>query len=168
MDAGNRTLVLRLLKRTFKVLAGLLVFGVSGIGLLLGLLWFEHRVETNLPLPTGSFAVGRTTYIWIDDAQDDPLAPVPGIKRELIVWIWYPSLHQSSASRAEDYLPAPWRTAVAQYRGGLISGLLDRDYALVRTHSLRDAQISPRLPLYPIVIMRAGLAALTTEYTALA
>ena len=168
MFAGYRMLVMRLVRRTFKVLAGLLILGVSGIGLLLGMLWFEHRVETNLPLPTGSFAVGRTTYTWIDDARDDPLAPAPGIKRELVVWIWYPSRHQASASRTEDYLPAPWRTAVERYRGELISGLLDRDYARVRTHSLRDAQISPRLPLYPIVIMRAGLAALTTEYTALA
>jgi dienelactone hydrolase len=161
-------MVIRLVKRILKGLAGLLILGVVGIGLLLCLLWFEHKVETPLPTPTGIFAVGRATYTWIDDVRTDRLAPSPGIKREFVVWIWYPSVHRPSESSTEDYLPAPWRAAVERYRGTLISGLLDRDYSRVRTHSLRDAEISPRLPTYPVIIMRAGLAALTTEYTTLA
>jgi dienelactone hydrolase len=38
----------------------------------------------------------------------------------------------------------------------------------VRAHSILDAEVSPRQGSYPVVLMRAGLAALTTDYTSLA
>jgi hypothetical protein len=41
------------------VLAGL---GFAGIGIILALLWMEHRTEITLPTPTGRFAVGRTIF----------------------------------------------------------------------------------------------------------
>jgi len=28
---------------------------------------------------------------WVEDKTPDPMAPVPGTKRELLVWIWYPA-----------------------------------------------------------------------------
>lgn len=51
-------------------------------------------MELSLPTPTGLFVVGRTIYDWIDDVHGDAMAPVPGTKRELLVWIWYLLLHQ--------------------------------------------------------------------------
>jgi len=56
----------------------------------LAALWLEHRTEVTLPVPTGPYAVGRVTYVWTD-ATPDTLAPVPGTRRELMVWIWYPT-----------------------------------------------------------------------------
>jgi len=51
--------------------------------------------------------------------KQDTLAPVPGTKRELLVWIWYPSA-AGQAAGMDDYVPAPMR-AVA----GPVSGPLD-------------------------------------------
>src|ERR1700682_3976517 len=119
----------RLVRRIFKGFAVLAMLGVLRVAALLGSLWLEHRTEVTLPTPTGPFAVGRAIYDWTDDDWTDDdgtddtaldtLAPVPGTKRELLVWIWYPSSAGQSVAM-DDYLPAPSRTAVEGDRGALI------------------------------------------------
>jgi len=144
------------------------LFAVVGIAALLGLLRLDHNRETTLPTPTGPFAVGRTTYAWSDAAQADALAPQPGTKRELRAWIWYPAAPRQPSQTLDDYLPAPWRTALERQSGALLTQFLTRDLSRVRAHSIRDAEVSPEHRSYPVVLMRAGLAALTTDYTTLA
>ncbi|HXO40279.1 MAG TPA: family membership [Thermoanaerobaculia bacterium] len=161
----------------------LAVSGVVVVGALLGSLWLERRSELTLPTPTGSFAVGRAIYDWKDDAGVDRLAPVPGTKRELLVWIWYPSAPGPSAA-IDDYVPAWMRTArtgrapragraagaaraAAGPPGGLL-GFLTRDLSKVRGHSARDADVSPRPRTFPVVVMRAGASAFVVSYSTLA
>ena len=156
-----------LLKWLARVLKALLLLVVIGIPLLFLTLWIEHKTTLTLPATTGRFAVGRTTYVWTNNAQTDELAPSPDTKRELFVWIWYPSAANSPAPPAE-YLPAAWRDASKQYSGILLSDFLTRDLAKVRVHSKADPEIAPDLPKYPVVIMRTGAGALTVDYTVLA
>jgi predicted dienelactone hydrolase len=158
----------RLARRIFKGFAVLAMLGVLGVGALLGALWLEHTTETTLPTPTGSFAVGRAIYDWTDDANLDMLAPVPGTKRELLVWIWYPSASGQSAARTSDYLPAPLRAAVERARPAVITKFLTRDLSKVHTHSIPDSDVSPQQRSFPVVIMRAGASAEVTNYTTLA
>jgi predicted dienelactone hydrolase len=160
--------VTEFLRVIFKVIAGGAVFAVVGVAVLLGSLWLDHTGETTLPAPTGTFAVGRTTYVWSDAAQVDPVAPQPGTHRQLVAWIWYPAAPKQSGQTYDDYLPAPWRTALARHGGVLITQFMNRDLSRVRTHSIRDADVSPQQRTYPVVMMRAGLAKLTTSYTTLA
>jgi dienelactone hydrolase len=101
-------------------------------------------------------------------AADRTLAPQPGTKRELFAWIWYPAAPRKPSQETDDYLPASWRTAVEQQRGRLINLLLARDLSRVRTHSVKDAELSPQEHAYPVVLMRAGLSGLVTGYTSLA
>jgi hypothetical protein len=157
----------RLIKLFFKGLATLVLFGVLGLAVLLALLWREHKTEITLPAPTGQFAVGRTTYTWIDKAETDVLALSSGAKREVVAWIWYPSAAATSAAPAE-YLPAAWRSALAKYSGVLMSQFMTRDLSMVRAHSTADPDVSPEQRFYPVVIMRAGGGALTTDFTTLA
>jgi predicted dienelactone hydrolase len=154
--------------RVIKAMAGLALFAVVAIAVLLGLMWLDHNRETTLPTPTGPFAVGRTTYVWSDPAHLDPMAPLPGTKRELFAWIWYPAVPPQPSQTVDEYLSAPWRTALERQSGVLFTQFLTRDLSRVRTHSIRDAEVSPQERSYPVVIMRAGLAALTTDYTSLA
>jgi dienelactone hydrolase len=142
------------------VLATAAVVGLGG----LGALWLEHRTEITLPTPTGSFAVGRAIYDWTD-ANPDPLAPVPGTKRELLVWIWYPAATGQSVTLA-DYVPAQMQAATRP--SGALLQLLTRDVSKVRGHSLRDAAVSLQQPSYPVVIMRAGASAGVSSYSTLA
>src|ERR1700737_1296377 len=126
----------------------LVILGVLGVGLLLASLWLEHRTETTLPTPTGSFSVGRAIYAWADEGHSDTLAPVPGTKRELVVWIWYPSAAGQSAALMDDYLPAPLRAAVERDRGPLIGDFLTRDLSRVHAHSIHNADVPPQQRSY--------------------
>ena len=97
-----------LLRRMLRAFAAIAMLGCLAIGALLAFLWLEHRSKVTLPIPTGSFSVGRTIRDWTDSVDVDPLAPVPGTRRELLVWIWYPSATGHSAV-ADDYLPLELR-----------------------------------------------------------
>src|ERR1700675_4177510 len=156
-----------LIKGFLKSIAAVALFAIVGLMVLFGLLRREHKTEITLPEPTGHFTVGRTTYAWVNNAETDELAPSPGAKREVVVWIWYPSAAGTSAAPAE-YLPAPWRTAIEQHSGVLMTQFLTRDSSLVRTHSTSDPDVSSEQRSYPVVIMRAGGGALTTDFTTLA
>lgn len=153
-------------KRLIKGLAALAVIAVAGLAVLLALLWREHNTEITLPQPTGHFAVGRTTYAWVNNAETDELASSPGAKREVLVWIWYPSATATSTAPVE-YVPAPWRLADAQHFGGPMR-FLTRDLSLVHAHSTSDPDLASDERAYPVVIMRAGGGAPTTDFTTLA
>lgn len=156
--------ILKFLRLILKLVAG---FAVVGIAVLLGSLWLDHKRETKLPTPTGMFAVGRATCDWSDAAQLDPVAPQPGMHRELVAWVWYPAAPGRSGQTV-DYLPPQWRIALERHGGVLLTQFMNRDLSRVRAHSVRDANVSPQQPTYPVVLMRAGLAKLTTSYTTLA
>ncbi len=153
------------INRLIKGFAALAVFVLVGLTILFGLLWREHKTAITLPTPTGQFAVGRTTLNWVNNLVTDELSPFPGAKREVVVWIWYPA---GSPAAAAEYLPAPWRIALEQHSGVLMSKFLTRDLSLVRTHSTSDPDVSSQQRSYPVVIMRAGGGALTTDFTTLA
>jgi dienelactone hydrolase len=164
----NALPIWKYIRGTIKIGVGVVLLFVLAIAVLLGLLWLDHNKETTLPTPTGPFAVGRTTYVWSDTAQADPMAPQASAKRELVAWIWYPAAPVRPSQTSEEYLPATWRKALNSQTGVLVSQFLTRDLSLVRTHSIGDAELSPQQRSYPVVLMRAGLAALTTDYTTLA
>jgi dienelactone hydrolase len=157
----------RLARRTLKGFAALAMLGAIGIAVLLLSLRLEHTTSVTLPTPTGPFAVSRSLYDWVDDRNLDALAPVPGTKRELLVWIWYPSTPGQSAA-ADDYLPAPLRAEVERALGALLGGFLTRDLSKVHPHSIRNADLSPGQGSYPVVIMRAGASAEVWNYSTLA
>lgn len=138
---------------------------LAAAGVLVGT-WFEHRIPMELPRPTGSFAVGRTAFHWVEEGRADEFAPLPGSKRELVVWVWYPCA-TAQGTRAE-YLPPRWRDALARSGGVLVTDFLTRDLSQVRVHSTENADLPPGQGKYPVVILRAGLAALVTGYAALA
>jgi len=151
-----------LARRILRGFAGLALLGVLGLGVLLGSLWLERRFELTLPTPTGSFAVGRAVYDWTDDANLDTVAA----KRELLVWIWYPSTAGQS-SAMDDYVPAQMRAAAGPLGGGPLR-FLTRDLSKVHGHSTRNSDVSAQQRSYPVVIMRAGASAGVLNYTTLA
>src|SRR5271166_2078743 len=157
-----------LVRRIFKIFTGFMTLGVLAVAALFLALWLDHRTGTTLPTPTGPFAIGRAIYDWTDDLTLDPLAPVPGTRRELLVWIWYPSVVHQSAAPVDDYLPAPLRTAVDRSSGVVLSKFLTRDRAKVHVYCTRNPDVSPQQRSYPVVIMRAAASAEVWNYSTLA
>lgn len=134
---------------------------------LLAALWVDHGRSTPLPAPSGSDRVGRVTYVWTDETRVNPYAPVADTKEELAVWIWYPAALTPSARKSE-YLPRYWIRALEQHEGFILGKLLSRDLTRVETHSWTDAEVSSEQAMYPVVILRAGGGALSSDYTTLA
>jgi predicted dienelactone hydrolase len=157
----------RLLRRVLRALVAVAMLGCLAVGALLAFLRVEVKSEVTLPVPTGSFTVGRTIRDWTDSAEADPLAPVSGTKRELLVWIWYPSATGQSAV-ADDYLPLELRPLPETADPANIWTLLTRKPENVRGHSARDPDVAPQQPTYPVVIMRAGASASVLNYSTLA
>ena len=148
--------------------ARLLAVIVVGMALLIAAMWIDHSAPTTLPYPTGDFAVGRASYDWVDGPQSSEPVLAPEGRRALMVWIWFPTGPATSMATSSEYLPPPWIQALSESRGALMTNLLQRDLSRVRAHSLLNSAVSNRLPSYPVIIMRAGNAALTTDYTTLA
>lgn len=152
--------------REMRRLARLAAVGICMLAALSGLLWLEHRRPLSLPEPTGPFAVGRTSYEWTEPTGRNEPAGEVGAKRDLVVWMWYPA-KRGTALRRAAYVPQAWSAALRKYSGPVISALT-RDSAKVQTHSFEDAEVSAETQTFPVVLMRAGLGALTTDYTTLA
>jgi dienelactone hydrolase len=138
---------------------------VLGVAAVLGSLWVGHFSEVTLPVPTGPFPVGRVVYDWAAD-QPEPLAPVSGTKRELLVWIWYPAEVKSSPV-VDDYRPAATRAAI-EHGQGTFPGLFSHELSKVRGHSFRDLDVSGARRAYPVVLMRAGGSLEVANYSTLA
>ncbi len=153
--------------KILQTLAGLAILGLLAIGALLGSLWLERRSALTLPTPTGPFTVGRTFGDWSDTATLDTLAPVPGTKRELLVWIWYPSAAPQSAAM-DDYVPAQLRPKPGGRSRPNIFTFLTRDAYKVRGHTARDSDVSPRQRSYPMAMIRAGASTSVLNYSTLA
>jgi hypothetical protein len=143
------------------------VVAIALVVILLLVMWREHKTGITLPAPTGHFAVGRATFTWINEAETDDLAPSPGVKRRVFAWVWYPATRSATDVPAE-YLPGQWRAALEGRLGTFMRTFFKRDTSLVRAHSLSDAAVSPERRTYPIVVLRAGGSALTTDFTTLA
>jgi dienelactone hydrolase len=158
---------MKLVKAVLKVGGIFLIVLLLGVAALIGMVRWEHGAEMTLPKPTGRFAVGRTTFVWTNDALTDDLAPQPGAKRTVFVWMWYPASTSQPAVPA-PYLPAAWRQARTDSLGTLMREYLNRDPARIRTNSLIDPPVSSEQPSYPVVMMRPGGGAMTTDFTTLA
>jgi len=127
----------------------------------------DHGRSTSLPAPSGSYKVGRTTYVWRDETRVNPYAPVAATKQDLAVWIWYPAAPTTS-TRKSEYLPEYWSRALVRHEGLILGRLLSRDLTRVEGHSWSDAEVSSEQAMYPVVILRAGGGAMSSDYTTLA
>ena len=163
---GDTLSVSRLIRRVVKGIAWMAAVGAAAIAVLLCVLWLDHRRETTLLPPTGSFAVGRTVEEWDDPAKPELLAPAAEPRR-LVAWIWYPAKKEASP-RFAAYLPTAWQQALEHHSGVLLSTFLTRDLSKVHAHSEAGAELASDEARYPVVLLRGGASALAASYTEIA
>lgn len=118
-----------------------------------------------LPKPTGSFAVGRTSYDWIDPSRNETFTEANGSKRKLAVWVWYPADLKENAKKAE-YLPGKWKIEQDKSTGMMI--YLQQNLTKIQTNSYEDAPLSTKQGKYPLVVFEPGMGKIVFNYTALA
>jgi dienelactone hydrolase len=156
-----------MLNRIVKRVGVLALIALAALTVLLAALWVDHGRSTPLPAPSGSYPVGRVTYVWRDETRINPYAPIAFTKQDLAVWIRYPAAPTPS-TRKSEYLPAYWIRALERHEGFILGRLLSRDLTRVEGHSWSDAEVSSEQAMYPVVILRAGGGALSSDYTTLA
>jgi Platelet-activating factor acetylhydrolase, isoform II len=114
--------------------------------------------DDRLPEPTGPHPVGRTSYDWTDPNRSEMYAVDPADRRELVVWIWYPT--EPGAGDRAPYLPPPWAPAVA---------FLGLEVAGIRAHSVENAPAAESPLRFPVLVLSPSgfppllLAALAEE-----
>jgi dienelactone hydrolase len=151
------------LKRFLKIVVAVVLLPPTGIALLLGLMWLEHNRPLQLPAPTGPFSAGRLRTAWVDSARIDPFGG--GSKRELAIWMWYPSLKLGS-TQAAPYVPADIDSVYAAYSGPLLTHFMWR--RTVRGHSLAAPPLAQDSANYPVVVFRSGIGASALDYSSIA
>ena len=109
-----------------------------------------------LPLPSGPYPVGTTTFHWIDSSRVDP---VSGTWREIAAQVWYP---------AESVLggpPAMYHPHLDTFLAGLKSDTIPEirawhsrvaGFAGVRTRALDGAPLADRAAPFPVLLFSPG------------
>ncbi|MFE9574389.1 alpha/beta hydrolase [Streptomyces sp. NPDC006692] len=149
------------LRRTLKTLLVLVIVLVVTLGGYIGYVAVRRGQQVTLPAPAGRYPVGRTTADWTDHARTDPLAPRPGMPRELSAWLWYPAAPAPGAPPA-PYAPGAWS---GLHMGGL-PGLGEISFDDIRVHAVADAPVA--VGRFPVVVLEPGLGLAAPQYTTLA
>jgi alpha-beta hydrolase superfamily lysophospholipase len=138
--------------------------------------------SAQLPVPSGSFRVGRVTYSWSYPSwgsyPSSSIHPSPAKEhvgsatdREFVVYVWYPAARTTRQSPTAEYVdqflsvqavvPAPVLEQL--FRPAPYSKLHSQ---LPVTHAVTNAGIAPGSARYPLVLFSHGLGNPTAIYTA--
>ncbi len=160
---------MRLLKLLFRLFIGLAILGVTAvIGLLLVMGWLHSRPVT-LPTPAGPYGVGRVEYDWVDLARAETFGPGQDGKRELDVWVWYPTDPAAASAAPAPYLPPTWRAACLQGQPPeILAQLLIQDLSVVQPHAVLAAPLAAAPSAFPVLVLQPGLGPILPDYTTLA
>lgn len=142
----------------WRIFKGVLKILFITLVLLLAALFTEHYFSTDLPTPTGSFSVGRTTLNIKGKLPNDTVG------REAFAWIWYPS--SAKTGLREKYLPDEWLLAFKKTTI-FIAHFFERDFGRVHPNSFHEPIVSHTFARYPIILFRGGLSTLAPQYTTL-
>jgi dienelactone hydrolase len=121
-----------------------------------------------LPMPTGSYAVGRKFFDWIDESRSDTESP--NGHRELVVWVWYPASPVAGA-RPGELFPGKWgdlfRSSFAKLVPGSVAEEKKHPIHTITTHAFPDAPIRSGSEAYPVVVFVPGGGDEPLEYASI-
>jgi dienelactone hydrolase len=127
--------------------------GLVSLGLLL-LVIVSITMQTKLPTPTGSFAVGRTYRIWVDSSRPEELSDNPGDFRNVPVVIWYPV--NANIQTKAAYFPNPDLLAKSLASSGEVMPLEAYGLRFIKSRVIPDALIANNTAAYPVIIFSPG------------
>lgn len=118
------------------------------------------RQSVALPPPTGPFSVGRTTFRWVDSARHEILSADPAARRELVVYLWYPS--RTRRGEPAPYLPDfdALRAAVGDSALGRLAGA-----GGLRVHARDHAPLAGGRERHPLLLFSPGFGETALAYS---
>jgi len=114
----------------------------------------------SLPQPTGSFAVGRVAYDWTDSSRREALSDDSEARRELMVYVWYPSAPPGPRATRAGYLPGAdkidkdplgqqFKKSHSDIWPLIISGA-------IQTHTFQNASLAGNGQRFPVILLLHG------------
>jgi hypothetical protein len=123
-----------------------------------------------LPFPAGPFAVGRSSYDWIDSARTETFSTGRKVKRELLVYVWYPATPQRNA---ETSLYIPYFARIDSVLGeNEMKGQFGNAYEFIKrgrllTQAVDNAPVAKSSNAFPVLIFSHGFGETGLTYTAM-
>lgn len=115
-----------------------------------------------LPPPSGSFAVGTTSWYLRDELRPEAITADSTDVRELMVQVWYPAVPE--AKDIHPYMhPKLAITLVENY--GLPEFVLSH-FDLIQTHASQDVPVALEEDIFPTIIFSPGYMSHSSMYTA--
>jgi len=124
--------------------------------------------SVSLPDLTGPYQVGKTSYDLVDSSRPEIYSTNTTDKRELIVYIWYPSSAVPGATRAPYLEDALVQALATQFQQQGLSPDLINIFSSVQTHASLKTPISTAQASYPVVLFSPGFGGLPENYSSLA
>lgn len=109
--------------------------------------------------PTGSYAIGRMSFDWVDSTRKEIFSNHKGARREIMVYVYYPA-QKKLTPKAAPYIPYFLQTEKALGDSNM-AGQFGDAYSMIKsgqikTHSVENAAISLSLSKYPVLIFSHG------------
>src|SRR5438477_7537408 len=118
------------------------------------------KVVPQLQVPAGPFGIGRVACHWIDASRPDRFSSLPQARRELMVYLWYPTDQAAGAKGA--YLPS----ARQMDADPELQKRMRDDYGVnwslivsgaIYSHAVDDAAPANKPLKFPVVVLSHGL-----------
>ena len=141
--------------RVNRLAVGLAV-GLGLLGLLVSVALPTLLPVFRFPQPSGPYAIGTTTYHWVDAERREIFAADPQARRELMAQIWYPAKADPVAPRA------PYSQDVAALTSAFARlhrkpEFLFGNVQYATTHAIPSAPVADGEPRYPVLLFLEGV-----------
>lgn len=145
------------------LLAPLLMFGGGRAG-------SQSRSKPMLPVPSGTYSIGRKAFHLIDTSRADPFSDALAKHRELMVYIWYPA-HHSARQRREEYVPGANQLDKNPAAQRVMRDTFGSYWPLIVSGALSSHAVSGAAPVaqpggFPVVLFSHGYTSTIFAYTA--
>lgn len=123
-------------------------------------------LHLEVPAPTGSHAVGRQSYLWVDESRPEAHTVDHRDRRSVPVLAWYPA--EADSGRASPYVPNLTEIADQLVESGELSAIEVTALQLVRHDSREGAEPVQSADGHPVVIFSPGNQTNVVFYSAIA
>ena len=110
------------------------------------------------PALTGPYKVGRTAYEWVDQSRAEAFASIPGLKRDLMVTIWFPA-SPGKHSKVAPYMADSVMWDIVTRHPELENVIQARAYT--------TSTVNPDKPSYPVLVFDPDTAVTSFNYASI-
>jgi predicted dienelactone hydrolase len=119
-----------------------------------------------LPIPSGEYAIGTTTFELTDDTRNETFTEPPNDHRRILIRAWYPS-DTVTGHRMAPYVDAPGQFGIGIEQSFGFPAFMVSHFQLTKTQSYLNAPLSQAETSFPVLIFSHGYGGLIMQDTVL-